>query len=433
MSSPPMIVRTLPSLRRALDSLRKKNATLALVPTMGALHDGHVSLVRQAQRRATRVIVSIFVNPAQFAPHEDFGSYPRTWKADVAKLTAERVDLIWNPDVKTMYPEGFATRILTEVEFQLEVLDFVVEGKLQDRGKRSAHLAAETRQRPDCLVLDQLLDFGNLELPSPWNLRNRELTFRTSEPPIILLHLTAAIRTRCFERRIIAGNGVGVVFLRALHDGLGHARDFLHERVASKFAALHLGELVFPLAGQFGRCQFFHAQTAQKRHQLKCLGGRDQVAGFAHEIFLAKQPFDDRRARGRRAEPLGRHRLAQFVVLDDHTIRIDFLRKDKLTLPDLAVVVPAVFNSKLARSHASDKDPWAMEWMKTNDAGGGAYRIESWKPGQETVYARFDDWKSGPAPKIRRVIVREIPSAGTRRAMLEKGDADISFDLPDTA
>ena len=114
MSSPPMIVRTLPSLRRALDSLRKKNATLALVPTMGALHDGHVSLVRQAQRRATRVIVSIFVNPAQFAPHEDFGSYPRTWKADVAKLTAERVDLIWNPDVKTMYPEGFATRILTE-------------------------------------------------------------------------------------------------------------------------------------------------------------------------------------------------------------------------------------------------------------------------------------------------------------------------------
>jgi len=114
MSRPPMIARTLPALRRALDSLRTKNATIALVPTMGALHDGHVSLVRQAQRRATRVIVSIFVNPTQFAPHEDFGSYPRTWKADVAKLAAEKVDLIWNPDVKTMYPDGFATRILTE-------------------------------------------------------------------------------------------------------------------------------------------------------------------------------------------------------------------------------------------------------------------------------------------------------------------------------
>ena len=109
-----MIVRTVPALRRALDSIRARKATTALVPTMGALHDGHVSLVRLAKRRAAKVIVSIFVNPAQFAPTEDFGSYPRTWKADVAKLTAEKVDLIWNPDVKTMYPDGFATRILTE-------------------------------------------------------------------------------------------------------------------------------------------------------------------------------------------------------------------------------------------------------------------------------------------------------------------------------
>jgi pantoate--beta-alanine ligase len=109
-----MIARTFPPLRRALDALRVKKATIALVPTMGALHDGHVSLVRQAQRRATRVVVSIFVNPAQFAPHEDFDSYPRTWQADVAKLVAEKVDLIWSPNAKTMYPDGFASRILTE-------------------------------------------------------------------------------------------------------------------------------------------------------------------------------------------------------------------------------------------------------------------------------------------------------------------------------
>src|SRR3954466_3451597 len=114
MPRPPQIARSLPSLRRALDSLRARKTTIALVPTMGALHDGHVSLVRQAQRRATRVVVSIFVNPAQFAPSEDFGSYPRTWNADVAKLAAEDVDLIWNPDVKTMYPDGFATRIVTD-------------------------------------------------------------------------------------------------------------------------------------------------------------------------------------------------------------------------------------------------------------------------------------------------------------------------------
>src|SRR6202045_604779 len=114
MSRNPMIVRTVPALRRALDSISAKNAITALVPTMGALHHGHVSLVRLAKRRATRIIVSIFVNPTQFAPTEDFSSYPRTWKADVARLAAEKVDLIWNPDVKTMYPAGFATKILTE-------------------------------------------------------------------------------------------------------------------------------------------------------------------------------------------------------------------------------------------------------------------------------------------------------------------------------
>ena len=114
MSRSPLIVRTVPALRRALDGFRARKATTALVPTMGALHDGHVSLVRLAKRRAKRVVVSIFVNPTQFAPTEDFGSYPRTWKADVAKLAAEDVDLIWNPDVKTMYPDGFATRIVTD-------------------------------------------------------------------------------------------------------------------------------------------------------------------------------------------------------------------------------------------------------------------------------------------------------------------------------
>jgi pantoate--beta-alanine ligase len=114
MSRSPIIARTIPALRRALDGMTANGDTTALVPTMGALHDGHVSLVRLAKRRATKVIVSIFVNPTQFAPSEDFSSYPRTWKADVACLAAENVDLIWNPHVKTMYPDGFATTIVTE-------------------------------------------------------------------------------------------------------------------------------------------------------------------------------------------------------------------------------------------------------------------------------------------------------------------------------
>ncbi|HZR86291.1 MAG TPA: pantoate--beta-alanine ligase [Bradyrhizobium sp.] len=114
MPRTPLIVRNVSALRRAVDKLRSRKATVALVPTMGALHDGHISLVRLAKRRADKVIVSIFVNPTQFAPTEDFGAYPRTWKEDVAKLTAENTDLIWHPDAKAMYPDGFATRVVPE-------------------------------------------------------------------------------------------------------------------------------------------------------------------------------------------------------------------------------------------------------------------------------------------------------------------------------
>ena len=85
---------------------------MALVPTMGALHDGHISLVRLARRRADRVVVSIFVNPAQFAPHEDLARYPRTWKEDLAKLAAEKVDLVFAPKVEEIYPPAFATKVV---------------------------------------------------------------------------------------------------------------------------------------------------------------------------------------------------------------------------------------------------------------------------------------------------------------------------------
>jgi pantoate--beta-alanine ligase len=109
MAKRPLIVRTLPALRRALSAVKSND--IALVPTMGALHAGHIALVRQARRRARHVVVSIFVNPAQFAPTEDLGSYPKTWKADIATLAAEKATLVWAPTAATMYPDGFATRI----------------------------------------------------------------------------------------------------------------------------------------------------------------------------------------------------------------------------------------------------------------------------------------------------------------------------------
>jgi peptide/nickel transport system substrate-binding protein len=120
----------------------------------------------------------------------------------------------------------------------------------------------------------------------------------------------------------------------------------------------------------------------------------------------------------------------QFVVMDDHTFRVDFIRKDKLALMDLAVPVPSIFNSALVKKHATKEDPWGLNWTRNNVAGGGAYKVESWRPGQEIVFVRNEDWKSRPLPKIRRIVQREVPSAGNRRALLEKGDIDITYEMP---
>jgi peptide/nickel transport system substrate-binding protein len=120
----------------------------------------------------------------------------------------------------------------------------------------------------------------------------------------------------------------------------------------------------------------------------------------------------------------------QFVVVDDHTFRVDFIRKDKLTIPDLAVIVPSIYHARLVQKHATEKDPWGLEYTKTNIAGGGGYKVTRWQAGSEVVYERNDNWKSGPLPKVRRVVWRIVPSAGNRRALIERGDADLSFDLP---
>ena len=110
--SKPQVIRAVAPLRAWVSRVRAKGETVALVPTMGALHKGHLALVRLARRRADHVVVSIFVNPTQFGPTEDFSSYPRTWDADIAALSQLSVDAIWAPNVASMYPEGFATRIV---------------------------------------------------------------------------------------------------------------------------------------------------------------------------------------------------------------------------------------------------------------------------------------------------------------------------------
>jgi pantoate--beta-alanine ligase len=111
MSAAVPVVSTIPELRAYVRERRAAGERIGLVPTMGALHEGHLSLVETVQRRADRVIATIFVNPAQFGPGEDFAKYPRTLAADLDRLASVRADLAFAPSVADIYPEGFATRV----------------------------------------------------------------------------------------------------------------------------------------------------------------------------------------------------------------------------------------------------------------------------------------------------------------------------------
>ena len=105
------IVRDVEALRREVGALRSDGGTIAFVPTMGALHSGHMALVAEARRLADHVVASIFVNPTQFAANEDLSTYPRREAADARMLEEEGCALLWAPDSATMYPDGFATTV----------------------------------------------------------------------------------------------------------------------------------------------------------------------------------------------------------------------------------------------------------------------------------------------------------------------------------
>jgi peptide/nickel transport system substrate-binding protein len=121
---------------------------------------------------------------------------------------------------------------------------------------------------------------------------------------------------------------------------------------------------------------------------------------------------------------------AQFVAVDAKTFRIDLKRPSKLSLPNLGVPVAVIINSKVAKAKATAKDPWAAEFLHRTPAGSGAFKVERWDSGQQLIYVRNDKWVGGPLPGAQRVIIREVPSSATRRALIERGDAHLSFQIP---
>ncbi|MBE90159.1 MAG: ABC transporter substrate-binding protein [Rhodospirillaceae bacterium] len=144
---------------------------------------------------------------------------------------------------------------------------------------------------------------------------------------------------------------------------------------------------------------------------------------FDRAVSLGGFPFVQMKA-GSMTKP------KQFVAVDDMTFRINIPAPSKLTLPDLAVPIPFIINSKLVKKHVTAKDPWGTEFLHKNPAGSGAYKLARWDPGQQFVYERNENWALGPQPGVKRVIVREVPSAATRRALTERGDADLYMNVP---
>ncbi len=127
----------------------------------------------------------------------------------------------------------------------------------------------------------------------------------------------------------------------------------------------------------------------------------------------------------------GLERPDQFEAVDDATFVITLDRPSKLTIPDLAVPVPYIINSVEVQENAAEDDPWGLEYLHTTPAGSGAFKVLRWAPGEQLVYERNDDWAGGPLPALKRVVIREVPSPATRRALVERGDVQMSFGIPD--
>lgn len=254
--TPPPVARTIKAMRAQVEAWHAAGETVALVPTMGALHDGHLALVREAAKRGGRVVVSIFVNPTQFAPNEDFSRYPRNEKADLAKLVPLGVDLVYAPKGSEMYGANFCTTVS---------LSGPATAGLEDKyrphffsGVATVVAKLFTQVRPDIAVFGQK-DYQQLlvitQMARDLDLAVKVVGARTvrekdglalssrnaylsQEERLLAPHLNVALRD-C-ARRLAEGGDVKRV-MKAAHQGLerqGFRVDYVEARNAQTLAAL---------------------------------------------------------------------------------------------------------------------------------------------------------------------------------------------------
>ncbi len=269
----PIVVDRIETLRAQVARWRAEGHKIGLVPTMGALHQGHVSLVEEARKHAARIIVTIFVNPAQFGPSEDFGKYPRTLEADVEKLATVGADLCFAPPVDEIYPKGFSTRVEMSGPARAELEDSfrpshfsgvaTIVAKLLNQAQADVavfgekdyqQLLAIRRLARDLDIPTQIRAAPTLREPDGLAMSSRNV-YLSSEERRVAPALYGALREAA--RRIRAGEGLGAAldWGRATIAEAGFAIDYVEIRHADTLARVknsHDGPLRLLAAAKLG-------------------------------------------------------------------------------------------------------------------------------------------------------------------------------------
>ena len=272
------LVRTKAALREALEPVRARNARIGLVPTMGALHEGHLSLVRAARRGCETVVVSLFVNPAQFGPGEDLEAYPRDEARDRELLETEGVDVLYAPSAQEIYPDGFATAV--EVEGLTEVLC----GDPRQRGPE--HFRAVTTVVAKLLnsVQPDVAFFGQKDAQQAIVIERmvRDLDFPVRIEVLPTLRDSDGLALSSRNRYLSAGERRRAA---ALHRALEAAREAAH-RGAPVSAAIEAGRA--ELAEEGIEPEYLEARDAEDLTPAESFNGRPILVAVCARIGAAR-------------------------------------------------------------------------------------------------------------------------------------------------